>query len=56
VDRGLRRGGWKRFIAGLAVLELTQIAGLLMLQGLATHSGLNAHVRDIRDWAIAGLS
>jgi hypothetical protein len=46
--------GWKRFIAGLAVLELTQIAGLLVLHGLATHSGLTAHVRDIRGWAIAG--
>ena len=46
--------GWKRFIAGLAVLELTQIAGLLVLHHLATHSGLTAHVRDVRGWAIAG--
>jgi exosortase/archaeosortase family protein len=46
--------GWKRLVAGLAVLELTQVAGLLVLHGLAMHSGLTAHVRDIRGWAIAG--
>ena len=46
--------GWRRFVAGLAVLELTQLAGLLVLNGLATHSGLTAHVRDVRGWAIAG--
>jgi exosortase/archaeosortase family protein len=46
--------GWTRFLAGLALLGLTQTAGLLMLQILATHSGLTAHVRDVRGWAIAG--
>jgi exosortase/archaeosortase family protein len=45
--------GWKRFLAGLAVLELTQTAGLLALSALASHSGLTAHVRDIRGWAVA---
>ena len=46
--------GWRRFLAGLAVLELTQIAGLLALHALASHSGLTAHVRDVRGWAVAG--
>ena len=46
--------GWKRFLAGLAVLELTQTAGLLALHALASHSGLTAHVRDVRGWAVAG--
>jgi hypothetical protein len=46
--------GWKRFLAGLAILALTQTAGLLALQALATHGGLTAHVRDVRAWAIVG--
>ena len=46
--------GWRRFLAGLAVLALTQTAGLLALHALATHSGLTAHVRDVRGWAVAG--
>ena len=46
--------GWRRFLAGLAVLVLTQTAGLLALHALASHSGLTAHVRDIRGWAVAG--
>ena len=46
--------GWKRFLAGLAVLELAQVAGLLALQALASHPGLTAHVRDVRGWAVAG--
>jgi exosortase/archaeosortase family protein len=46
-------GGWRRFLAGLAVLGLTQTAGLLALHALASHSGLTAHVRDIRGWAVA---
>ena len=46
--------GWTRFLAGLALLGLTQTAGLLALQILATHSGLTAHVRDVRGWAVAG--
>jgi len=46
--------GWKRFFAGLAVLEVTQMAGLLALQALASHSALMAHVRDVRGWAVAG--
>jgi exosortase/archaeosortase family protein len=46
--------GWRRFVSGLAVLALTQAAGLLALHALASHSGLTAHVRDVRAWAIAG--
>jgi exosortase/archaeosortase family protein len=46
--------GWKRFLTGLALLGLTQAAGLLALHALASHSGLTAHVRDVRGWAVAG--
>ena len=46
--------GWKRFLAGLAVLGLTQTAGLLALHVLASHSGLTARVTDVRGWAVAG--
>ncbi len=45
--------GWRRFAAGLAVLGLTQSAGLLALHSLAIHAGLTAHVRDVRGWAVA---
>lgn len=45
---------WKRVLAGLALLGLTQAVGLLALGALATHMGLLAHARDIRGWAIAG--
>jgi hypothetical protein len=46
--------GWTRFLAGLAILGLTQVAGLLALHVLASYSDLTAHVRDVRGWAIAG--
>ena len=46
--------GWKRFLTGLVLLALTQTAGLLALHALAGHSGLTAHVRDVRGWAVAG--
>ncbi len=46
--------GWRRFLAGLAVLGLMQTAGLLALHALTTHSGVTAHVRDVRGWAVAG--
>jgi len=46
--------GWKRFLAGLTVLGLTQTTGLLALHVLASHSGVTAHVRDVRGWAVAG--
>lgn len=46
--------GWKRFLIGFAVLELTQTAGLLALQALTTHSGFAVHVPEVRGWAVAG--
>jgi exosortase/archaeosortase family protein len=46
--------GWRPLLGGLAVLGLTQAAGLLALQALASHAGLVAHVRDVRGWAVAG--
>lgn len=45
--------GWRRFLAGLAVLALTQTASLLVLQALAGHAGVMPHVRDVRAWAVA---
>ncbi|HXG54580.1 MAG TPA: hypothetical protein VNJ03_04310, partial [Vicinamibacterales bacterium] len=47
-------GAWKRVLGGLAVLGLTQTAGLLALHALASYAGLTAHVRDVRGWAVAG--
>jgi exosortase/archaeosortase family protein len=46
--------GWKPFLAGLAVLGLTQTSGLLALHALTNHSGLTARVSDVRGWAVAG--
>jgi len=46
--------GWKRFLAGLAILVLTQTTGLLALHALASHAGLTAGVTDVRGWAVAG--
>lgn len=46
------RRRWLRFMTGLAVLAVTQAAGLLALHALAG-AGLAAQVRDIRAWAVA---
>jgi exosortase/archaeosortase family protein len=46
--------GWTRFLAGLALLGLTQTAGLLALHTFASQFGLAPHVRDVRGWAVAG--
>jgi exosortase/archaeosortase family protein len=46
--------GWRRFLIGLALLNVMQIAGLFVLHAAASHSGLIAHVRDIRGWAVVG--
>lgn len=46
--------GWGRFLAGLAVLGVTQTAGLVVLQALAASPGLAAPVPHVRAWAIAG--
>jgi exosortase/archaeosortase family protein len=45
---------WRRFVAGLLVLGLTQTALLLALHALAGHTSLTARVSDIRAWAVAG--
>ncbi len=46
--------GWRRLLAGLALLALTQAAGLIALHVLARHSGLTPHVADVRAWAVVG--
>jgi exosortase/archaeosortase family protein len=46
--------GWRRLLAGLALLALTQAAGLIALHVLARHSGLMPHVADVRAWAVVG--
>jgi exosortase/archaeosortase family protein len=46
--------GWRRAGVGLLILAATQVIGLLLLNALATHFQLLAHVRDIRGWAIVG--
>lgn len=45
---------WVRLLAGLVVLVLTQVVGVIGLEALASQSGLTAHVRDVRAWAIVG--
>jgi exosortase/archaeosortase family protein len=45
--------GWRRFLIGLALLGITQTAGFFALHAL-TQSGLAAHVRDVRGWAVVG--
>ncbi|MEP6917902.1 MAG: hypothetical protein ABJC89_19810, partial [Acidobacteriota bacterium] len=45
--------GWKRPIAGLAVLAVTQSVVLVALHTLANHSALAVQVRDVRGWAVA---
>jgi hypothetical protein len=46
--------GWQRFLAGLAMLAVTQVAALAALLIVATHFDVAAPVRDVRAWAIAG--
>jgi len=46
--------GWRRFLAGLALLELIQVATLVAVHVLASHAGLTPHVRDVRAWALIG--
>jgi exosortase/archaeosortase family protein len=45
--------GWKRFAAGLALLLISQMLGLMALDALRQHAGLTMAVRDVRGWAIA---
>jgi exosortase/archaeosortase family protein len=44
---------WRRVLVGLAALGVTQVIGLLALHAFANVSGLTAHVRDVRGWAVA---
>jgi hypothetical protein len=46
--------GWRRFLMGFALLELTQMAGLLVLHALTAQSGFSLHVPEVRGWAVAG--
>lgn len=46
--------GWRRFLAGLALLGLTQVAALLALHLLALHAGLPPQVSGVRAWALVG--
>lgn len=44
--------GWRRMLAGLAVLVVTQFAVIFGLQAVTGHWDATAHVRDIRGWAV----
>lgn len=46
--------GWRRFVAGLALLGLTLVATLLLLHVLAVHAGFTTSVSGIRAWALVG--
>jgi len=46
--------GWRRFLAGLALLGLTQMATFVALPLLARDAGLTPHVLDVRAWAVVG--
>ena len=45
---------WRRLLGGLAGLGATQLAGLLAVQAFYLQTGVSAHVRDVRAWAIVG--
>jgi exosortase/archaeosortase family protein len=44
---------WRRFVAGLALLGVSQIALFAVLHAAERHGGLTPHVRDVRAWAVA---
>ena len=46
--------GWRRFLSGLTVLAVTQVAILTTLFFVASYAGFTPHVRDVRAWALAG--
>ena len=48
----LAASGWPRFAAGLAVLAVTQVAGLNVLGALTRHAAMAAQVPGIRAWAV----
>ncbi len=45
---------WRILLGGLAGLSLTQLGGLLALHAVYLHTGMSAHVRDVRAWALLG--
>ena len=46
--------GWRRLLAGLAVLALTHAAGLVAVHALVIQAGLALPVPGVRAWAVAG--
>ena len=44
---------WRPFVAGLAILGLSQVAVFAALAAVRHHAGLMPHVRDVRAWAVA---
>jgi hypothetical protein len=51
---GFTRVGWRRFLAGFAILVLAQMALFIGLHALAAYLGATPHVREVRGWALAG--
>lgn len=45
---------WRPFVAGLALLGVSQFAVFAALHLLLRPAGLMPHVRDVRAWALAG--
>lgn len=45
---------WRRLLAGLGLLGLSQIALFAALHVVIRHAGVVPHVRDVRAWALAG--
>jgi hypothetical protein len=45
---------WTSFVAGLALLALSQVAIFASVELLGRHAGLTPEVRDVRAWALAG--
>jgi len=46
--------GWRRFVAGGAILGLAVTIAFFALHALSAHAGVALHVRDVRAWAIVG--
>jgi hypothetical protein len=46
--------GWRRFLIGLGLLALLQIATLGALLAVAGSAGFTPRVRDVRAWAVLG--
>jgi hypothetical protein len=50
---GYTRTAWPRFFEGLALLGITQAAGIVMLRFVTAHPDLIPSVPQVRGWAIA---